>query len=131
MKHLYQRIIITIGLVLLFAGGARAQSALQDVSDGIRTGNVDAITPYFDNMVPLTLNSNQGAYSKQQAEMVLKDFFSRNMPKEFLVANSGTSNNAKFVIGEMTTTAGIKYTVYILLKEKEHKYYLQELRLNK
>lgn len=131
MKHLYQRIIITIGLIFLFAGGAHAQSAIQDVSDGIRTGNVDAISPYFDNMVPLTLNNSQGAYSKQQAEMVLKDFFSRNMPKEFVVANSGTSNNAKFVIGEMTTTAGLKYSVYILLKEKEHKYYLQELRLNK
>jgi hypothetical protein len=131
MKKLYQRIILTIGFVFLFAGGVSAQSALQDVSDGVRTGNVDAISAYFDNMVPLTINNNQGAYSKQQAEMVLKDFFSRNTPKEFMVANSGSSNGAKFVIGDMTTTAGLKYSVYILLKEKEHVYYLQELRLNK
>lgn len=131
MKKFYQRVILIIGLIFLFAGGAQAQSAMQDVGDGIRTGNVDAISAYFDNMVPLTINNNQGAYSKQQAEMVLKDFFGRNTPKEFLVANSGTSNNSKYVIGELTTTAGLKYSVYILLKEKEHKYYLQELRLNK
>ncbi len=130
MKNFYLRIVITLSVLFVFTG-AKAQSALEDVSNGVRTGNVAAISPYFDNIVPITLNNTQSAYSKQQAEMVLKDFFSRNTPKEFLVASSGTSNNAKFVIGEMITNSGIKYSVYILLKEKEHVFYLQELRLNK
>lgn len=130
MKNLYLRIVITLSVLFVFTG-AKAQGALEDVSNGVRTGNVAAIAPYFDNIVPITLNNTQSAYSKQQAEMVLKDFFSRNTPKEFLVASSGTSNNSKFVIGEMITTSGIKYSVYILLKEKEHVFYLQELRLNK
>lgn len=130
MNNLYKRILVTISFVFLFAG-AHAQSALEDVSNGVRTGNVLAIAPYFDNIVPITINNTQSTYSRQQAEMILKDFFARNTPKEFLVANSGTSNNAKFVIGELITTAGVKFSVYILLKEKEHVFYLQELRLNK
>ncbi len=130
MKKLYLRIVITLSVLFVFTG-AKAQSALEDVSNGVRTGNVAAIVPYFDNIVPVTINNNQSAYSKQQAEMVLKDFFSRNTPKEFIVASSGTSNNAKYVIGELTTNSGLKFSVYILLKEKEHVFYLQELRLNK
>lgn len=130
MKNLYQRILLTFCFILLLSGAVQAQSALEDVTNGVRTGNVTAISPYFDNVVPITINNVQSTYSRTQAEMVLKDFFTRNMPKEFMVANSGTSNNAKFVIGELMTMTG-KFSVYILLKEKEHVYYLQELRLNK
>ncbi|MBL7719181.1 MAG: DUF4783 domain-containing protein [Flavipsychrobacter sp.] len=122
--------MITLSFAFLFTA-AQAQTALEDVSNGVRTGNVMAIAPYFDNIVPITINNAQSTYSRQQAEMILKDFFTRNVPKEFLVANSGTSNNAKYIIGELITTTGVKYSVYILLKEREHVFYLQELRLNK
>ena len=130
MKNLYKRILFTVSVLLALSGAVKAQSALEDVSNGVRTGNVALIAPYFDNVVPITLNNTLSTYSRAQAEMVLKDFFSRNTPKEFLVANSGNANNARFVIGELMTTTG-KYSVYILLKEKEHVFYLQELRLNK
>jgi hypothetical protein len=130
MKNLYKRVLFTFSLLFVLTGAVKAQSALEDVTNGIRTGNVAAIVPYFDNIVPITINNSQSTYSRTQAEMVLKDFFSRNTPKELLVANSGTSNNAKFVIGELTTTTG-KYNLYLLLKEKEHVFYVQEIRLNK
>jgi hypothetical protein len=130
MKQLYKRLLFTVGILLTLSGAAQAQAALEDVTNGVRTGNVLAISPYFDNIVPITLNNTQSTYSRTQAEMVLKDFFTRNVPRDFVVANSGTSNNAKFVIGELMTTTG-KFSVYILLKEKEHVFYLQEIRLNK
>ena len=130
MKNLYKRILFTVTVLLALSGAVKAQSAQEDVTNGVRTGNVALIAPYFDNVVPITMNNTLSTYSRTQAEMILKDFFTRNMPKELMVANSGTSNNAKFVIGELMTTTG-KYSVYILLKEKEHVFYLQELRLNK
>jgi hypothetical protein len=130
MKNLYKRMLFTVTVLLALAGAAKAQSALEDVSNGVRSGNVSLIAPYFDNVVPITLANTLSTYSRSQAEMVLKDFFTRNVPKEFMVVNSGNANNARFVIGELMTTTG-KYSVYILLKEKDHVFYLQELRLNK
>ena len=129
MNNIYKRIVFTAGFLFLFLG-AQAQSALEDVANALRSGNVSAMANYFDNIVPITINGSQSTYSRTQAEMVLKDFMRTNVPKELTIVSSGNSNNARFAIGDLTTSTG-KYSVYILLKQKDHSYYLQELRLNK
>jgi hypothetical protein len=117
--------------------GVRAQSSgngtpLEDMVNAIKNDRITETFKYFDNFVPLTINNAQSMYSKNQAEVVLKDFFDKNIPRQFDVTDNGSPDNAsKFIIGNLTANNGIKYNVYILMKMKDGNYILQDFRLNK
>lgn len=131
MNNIFKKIFLTFTLVAFFIAG-HAQSQLEDVVNGIRSNRVSDIVKYFDNIVPITINNVQNTYSRTQAEMVLKDFFSKNAPKDLVIMNSGSPNaTSKFAIGDLTTSNG-KYSFYVLLKQKDNgEYLLQEIRINK
>jgi len=44
----------------------------------IRGGNSREVAKYFDNNVEITILDRESTYSRVQAEMVLRDFFSKN-----------------------------------------------------
>lgn len=111
-------------------GAANAQ-ALEDVMNSARSGNITAMTKYFDNIVAITINNNQATYSKTQAEMVLKDFYFKNPVKDLEVVQSGSSgNNSQYFVGNLSTANG-SYQLYVVLKVKEGLYVLQEIRFEK
>jgi hypothetical protein len=129
MKKLYTRAILTI-LSLFFALAVHAQ-ALEDVTNGIRSGNATAVSKYFDNNVAITISSNQSVYSKAQAEIVLKDFFTRNQVRDFTVKQGGPSGeNAQYAVGVLTTSNGV-YQIYLIMKLKDNAYVLREIRFEK
>lgn len=71
-------------------------------------------------------------YSKAQAEMVLKDFFSKNSPKSFTIIHRGVSKEgARYAIGTLTTTQGQNIRTYFFFKESGGMAYIQELRFEK
>jgi hypothetical protein len=129
MKKLYTRAILTI-LSFFFALAVHAQ-ALEDVTNGIRSGNATAVSRYFDNNVAITISNNQSVYSKAQAEIVLKDFFTRNQVRDFTVKQGGPSGeNAQYAVGVLTTSNGI-YQIYLIMKLKDNAYVLREIRFEK
>jgi hypothetical protein len=130
MKQIYKKAFLTFACSLLVVA-AQAQSVLEDVVNAIRNSNVVTLEKYYDNVVPITINNTQSAYSRTQASLVLKDFFSKNVPKDILILNSGSATaNSQFAIGTLTTSSGT-FNIYILLKSKDNVFLLQELRLNK
>jgi len=105
---------------------------MEDMVNAIKNNHVEDMVKYFDNIVPITINNTQAIYSRNQAEAVLKDFFEKNIPKDFLIMDNGSPNNSsKFIIGNLITPAGMKYNVYILMKLKDSNYLLQEIKMNK
>ena len=109
-----------------------SHTPLEDVVNAIKNNRVSEMARYFDNVVPITLNNNLALYSQNQAIVVLRDFFEKNNPKDLVVMDNGSPNaTSKFMIGSFVAPNGIKYSVYVLLKMKDHDYVLQELRFNK
>jgi hypothetical protein len=105
---------------------------MEDMVNAIKNNRVEDMVKYFDNIVPITINNTQSIYSRNQAEVVLKDFFEKNIPKDFLVMDNGSPNSSsKFIIGSLVTPSGTRYNVYILMKLKNTDYMLQEIKMNK
>jgi hypothetical protein len=133
MNNIVKKLLITICCSLvLTAVRAQAPEPLQDVMTAFTNDRISDLEKYFDNIVPVTINNVQSTYSRTQAELVLKDFFSRNAPQNFNVESSGSPDNtSKFAIGDFNTPSG-KYSFYILLKAKSPgTYLLQEIAFNK
>lgn len=108
--------------------------ALEDMVNYVRGGDVAAMSKFFDDIVTVTMQSTQSAYSKTQAEMVLKDFFAKNTVKEFVVMQNGTApnNNSRYAIGNLVTSTG-NFQLYILLKLRtsDNSFVLKEMRFEK
>lgn len=100
---------------------------IDEVITALKTGNVSQIAKYFDNTVEIVLPSKSNSYSKSQAEVVLKDFFSNNVVRSFKPLHKGDNAGSEFCIGTLqTSTASYRTTIY--MKQKGDKQVLQEIR---
>jgi len=104
--------------------------SVDDVVNGMKSGNASMVSKFFDNTVELTFPDKSNAYSKSQAELVLKDFFTTNVVKSFLVVHRGDNENSQYCIGILETKNG-EYRTTFYLKQKGDKQLLQELRFEK
>ena len=102
-------------------------SGLDEVVNAMKTGDADQIIKYFDNTVEITMPDKSNSYSKSQAELVLKDFFSTNAVKSFEVVHKGENGGSQFCIGTLVTKSG-SYRTTIFMKQKGDRQLLQELR---
>lgn len=112
----------------LLVSSVFGQTAVDEVAKGMSTGDVSKVAQYFDKVVDITVSDQQSTYSKSQAEMVLKNFFTKNKFKSFSLRHkgAGTNNNSIFVIGYLTTEKG-KFTMYLMFKQRENATWLQEI----
>ncbi len=91
-------------------------SALQPVTQALQAGNAKIVASYFDVNVEITLPTEEGVYSKAQAEQMVKDFFLKTRPSGFRLMHEGDSGgNAIFGIGELETAQG-DFRTYIYMK---------------
>lgn len=103
----------------------------QDINLALRNGNFKLISSLFFSSVELNLPGSEGLYSKAQAELILKDFFQKNAPKNFTAKHGGESKDgAKFNIGTLETASG-NYRTYFFLKKEGEVLLIKELRIEK
>ena len=104
---------------------------LERIGLAIQTGNSKELSKYFDNTVEITIFEKEEMYSKAQAEMVLKDFFSKNKPASFKIIHNGTSGQgSQYGIGTLITDKG-SFRTYIYLKQKGTTPFIEELRFER
>lgn len=101
----------------------------EKIATAIKNGNSAAIASFFNKTVDLTLPKNEGVFSKSQAEIILKNFFTTNKPTDFKVVHDGESkNNTLYSIGNLITANGV-YRTYILYQENANNIVILELRI--
>ncbi|MBX3239489.1 MAG: DUF4783 domain-containing protein [Chitinophagaceae bacterium] len=102
-------------------------NSIDDVAGAMKSGNADMLSRYFDNMVEITLHERSHAYSRSQAETIIRDFFKCYGVKSFKIVNRGSSNGTDFCIGDLETRHG-EFRTTIFMKYRSQKQVLQELR---
>lgn len=106
-------------------------SVYTDIPEGItiaiKSGNSKELAKYFDANIELVILDKEDVYSRTQAELILKDFFSKHKPTNFSIIHRG-GEGAKYAIGNLYTSNGT-FRVYILLKTKNEKLYIHSLRI--
>ncbi|MBP8753987.1 MAG: DUF4783 domain-containing protein [Chitinophagales bacterium] len=124
-NHINKNLLVFLLVPLLIM--ATTASNLDSIAQAIRTGNAKELASFFDTTIEIKINDKEGAYSKAQAEQVVKDFFLKNPPKGFSFMHDGESGgSAYYAIGSLTTANG-KFRTYVYLKKKGESYLIQEL----
>jgi hypothetical protein len=117
---------LTIASVALLISSFTFQVSIDEVLGALKSGNAGQLSKYFDTRVDVSLPSKSDNYSRNQAEIVLKDFFSSNEVKNFVVKHKGENNGSQFCIGVLQTRNG-NFRTKLYMKEKAGQQVLQEI----
>ena len=99
-----------------------------EVSNAIKNGNSKDLAKNFYSSIDLTVPGNEGTFSKSQAELIVKDFFTKNPPKSFAINHQGTSaDGSQYSIGTYTSSS-ISYRTYFIIKKFSDTYYIQQIQ---
>ena len=107
-----------------------AQTDIFDkIASSMKSGNSHDVASYFDSSVEMKIIDKTAVYSRNQAEMVLKDFFERNKVKNFTIIHRGTSSKgARYAIGNLETAQG-SFRTYLFVKEAQGNLTIQQLNI--
>jgi len=122
MKQIFTLIITTLAL-----SSFTLLISIDDVVTALKNGDATQIAKYFDNTVEITMPDKSNSYSKNQAEIVLKDFFSTNGVISFQVNHKGENAGSQYCIGTLVTKNG-SFRTTVFMKQKNDKQLLQEIR---
>jgi hypothetical protein len=123
MKKILGMVYVSASLFLLSFAPAYS---IEQVLSALKKGDAVALSKYFDSRVDISLPNKSDNFSKNQAEMILKDFFSSNEVKDFVVKHKGENNGSQFCIGLLQTRNG-NFRTKLYMKQKGGQQFVQEI----
>lgn len=133
MKNLFTHTIYLIFLsTFICLGSAFAQSSNEEeITLSIKAGSSKELSSIFENNVELNINGNEGDYSKNQAELIIRDFFKKFPPVDFDIVHKGKSGNQiNYFIGTYKST-GSNFRMLIKCKSVKGENRIYSLDINK
>ena len=105
--------------------------SIDDVVTAMRTGDANQLSLYFDSRVDISLPGKSDNYSKSQAEMIMKDFFSANKVKNFQIKHRGENKDGSlFCVGTLQTATS-NFRTKFFMKQKGEQQVVQEMGFEK
>jgi hypothetical protein len=101
-----------------------------ELTEALSKANARDVAKHFGATVDLKLPGNEGTYSKNQAELILRNFFTRNVPESFAIQHQGPSRDGSvYAIGVYKSQNGKTFRTYFLLKKISDQMVLHLLQL--
>lgn len=113
--------------VILLSSFTLQNSNIDAVIGALRSGNSSELAKYFDDNVELTVPDKSDNYSKAQAQLIVKDFFSNNGVKGFNLEHKGDSPGGHYCIGTLQTNTG-KFRTNVFMKTKNGNEVIKDIR---
>jgi len=108
---------------------AHVSDVIDDISSCIRSANTKELSKYFSSTVSMTLLNDEGIYSRVQAEIILRDFFGRNVPTHVKISHRLDSNpNFRYVVLHLETSKDT-FRVSYKLTNNDNTFQVTEFRI--
>lgn len=104
-----------------------ADLTVEEILGAMKRGDALKISRHLDNMVDITLHDKANSYSKTQAEVMLRDFFTNLDIRGFTVVHRVNSASGEYCVGILSTSVR-DYKTTILFRTRGDKKLVQELR---
>jgi hypothetical protein len=129
MKTNYMKAIFTsiLAFTMVIFSSFTQSGTIDEVIGALRTGDASELSKHFDENVELTLPVKSDSYSKAQAQVILKDFFSNNGVRGFELKHKGDSPGGHYAIGTLQTKSG-NFRAHVFMKAKADREVVKEIR---
>lgn len=119
----FRILLISAGILL---SSFAVKDSFDEVLTALKAGNAAQLAKYFDSRVDISLPNKSDNFSRNQAEMILKDFFASNEVKSFVVKHKGENAGSQFCIGLLQTRNG-NFRTKLYMKQKGGQQVVQEI----
>lgn len=103
--------------LFLWLSSPSLEENIEPIIAALESGSSSELARFFDSSISMNVNGQQGEYSKNQAEIVLKDFFKKNPSRGFsLVFQNENPGSLSTYIGEYSSDPG-KFQVFIKVSQ--------------
>ena len=130
MKKAIKIIIFSLAVLFLTQYDVKAsepQGLVEHIAAAIKAGNSKELSKYFGPTVEIIIPGIDGAFSKAQAEIIMKDFFTKSAPVSFIINKKGNSaGGSQYMIGSYKSKTE-SLNVYILLKPVSNILMIQQI----
>jgi len=101
--------------------------SIESIISALNEGSSSNLSQYFGSSITLNIDGQQGSYSKNQAEVVLRGFFKKNPPQSFsVVYKSENKASLSSYVGDYQSP-GSSYKVFIKVSFQEEQLKLYSL----
>ncbi len=117
--------------IILFVGGTFQDETVREIGIAMKAGSSKELIKFCNNTVEIKIDGKSSNYGRNQAEVILKDFFSKNPSKGFSYIHQGSSpEGLKYTIGKYTHEEGT-YRVVMFIKKIGDNYRIDTLNFSK
>jgi hypothetical protein len=72
-----------------FSLNLHAQVVPDGIFSAMKAGNSKELSKFFNANIELVILDKEGVYSKTQSEIILRDFFNKNIPNNYIKLHEG------------------------------------------
>lgn len=115
-----KKILFPIILILISTGlfSQSSPDSFDLITTAFMKSDSENLGKQMANTLDLSIGSNDGTFGKQQAMVLLKDFFLKNKIKVFKIKHQGASNErTHYAVCDMHSEQK-KWSVYVLLNKE-------------
>ncbi len=127
--------IIVLALILFNLPGASLVLAqektdcINEITNAIIKGSAKEMALHFNSTIDLSVPEKDGTFSKVQAELIIKDFFEKNIPRSFKIKHKGSSNDgSEYAIGTLEVSNN-SYRIYFLIKNTTGRKLIHQIQI--
>ena len=120
---------ISLLAVLLLMGSFRLADEFDQITNGFKNSNANALSATFDNTVDISMETRSGSYSRSQATLVMSDFFSLHQVKRFEIIHKTIYPSSSYFVATMITRNGT-YRTTVYMKMTGDRLKIQEIRMD-
>jgi hypothetical protein len=121
-KYIITSLTVLISLIA-YSGDVPAE-----IESAIKVGNASLLSTYFNSAIELTLLEKEGVYSKTQAEVILRNFFTEHPPKGFNILHQGGKESSNYAIGNYISDAKT-YRITLFFKSEGTHLLIHQIRI--
>lgn len=111
-------------------GSMQSNPVITELREAFGKANARDVSKHFGASVDLKLPGNEGTYSRNQAELILRNFFTANSAESFTIQHQGPSRDGSvYAIGVYKSKNGKSFRTYFLLKKLSDQMVLHLLQM--
>ncbi len=123
--------VLAVLLLLRVQLKAQGPDIIGNTKLALKTGSSRELSKNFNDIIELSIDGEKSSYSKQHAEILIKEFFKKHPPADFQYVHQGASKEGlKYAIGNYSFSGG-EYRVYMLIKRFNGNYLIDTIEFDK
>jgi len=119
--------LLSIFLLVIASAFKPVNRGLDEVITALKSGDATELARYVDDNIEIGLPDKTDTYSRAQALVIFRDFFTNVGVRSFEVKHQGDNGGRQFCIGTLNTRTGA-YRTTVFMTTKNGKQLVKEIR---